>query len=75
MTLDDIAVILACSKPAASMLRAGKYERDGGMLLKARYERLMQIYEQARVGSSIDGLCYECPRQDCAGCRIAELTR
>lgn len=75
MTLDDIAVILGCSKPAASMLRSGKYEREGGMQLKARYERLVQMYEQARVGSSIDGLCFQCPRQDCTGCRIAELNR
>lgn len=73
LPLDDIALILGCSKPAASLLRRGKYgdvakESD----LPKRYARLAEIVEAAKT---IDpaALCAACPRQDCAGCRIAEI--
>lgn len=77
MTLDDIAVILACSKPAASMLRNGRYPAtDGGARLAERYARLMAVAvatERETSGHPYDAICNACPRDDCTGCRIAEL--
>lgn len=76
LTLDEICEILGCSKPVASRLRNGKYER-GQSELMVRYQALAQM--AARVRASVDRaevvrqLCVECPREDCTGCRLMEL--
>lgn len=75
MKIDDIADVLGCSKAAASMLRSGKYERKGGEL-HARYQALVRLVDaeaaRARV-PDITAICRACPREDCTGCRIAEI--
>lgn len=73
MRLDDIATILGCAKPTACMLRSGKYERGGDLV--QRYERLMAVVEAARREARLDAaaICRDCPRDDCAGCRVADL--
>ncbi len=73
MTLDDIALILGCSKPTASQLRSGTYPTDN-TTLKTRYARLVAVVEAARLAAISEGaICRACPRQDCTGCRIAEM--
>lgn len=75
LTLNDIAAVLGCSKAVASRLRAGKYERPGSEML-AQYEALEAVVKKAAAGkekASLTDLCFECPRQDCTGCRAAEL--
>lgn len=73
MRLADIQAVLGCAKSTASELRAGRYK--GAPELKARYEALVALVEAARREASrdVDGICRACPREDCAGCRIAEL--
>lgn len=74
MTLEDIAVILGCSKPTASQIRSGTYPTDN-TTLKARYTRLMAVVEAARRAAALDpeAICRSCPREDCTGCRVAEI--
>ena len=73
MKLEDIALILDCSKPAASLLRAGKYERPGSDLL-TRFERLKNMVDAAQAAApALHELCRDCPRESCAGCRVADL--
>lgn len=74
MTLDDIAVILGCSKPTASQLRSGTYPTDN-TTLKTRYARLVAVVEAARREAALDqeAICRACPREDCTGCRVAEV--
>jgi len=76
LTLADIGAVLGCSKAVASRLRSSKYERPGSELI-ARYQALATVVEKAAAGkekASLSDLCFECPRQDCSGCRVAELT-
>ena len=75
LSLSDIGAVLGCSKAAASRLRAGKYERPGSELIE-RYQALEEVVKKAAAGkekASLTDLCFECPRQDCSGCRAAEL--
>lgn len=75
LTLSDIGAVLGCSKAVASRLRSGKYERPGSELIQ-RYEALEAVVKMAATGkekASLTDLCFECPRQDCSGCRAAEL--
>lgn len=74
MTLEDIAVILGCSKPTASQIRSGKYPTDN-TTLPERYARLVAVVEAARRAAALDpqAICRACPRDDCAGCRVAEM--
>ena len=75
LPLADIAAVLGCSKAVASRLRADKYERPGSELI-LRYRALLRVVAQAaarREKASLDDLCFDCPRQDCTGCRAAEL--
>jgi len=77
MKLEDIAVILACSKPAASMLRSGSYTRQGGTELVLRYARLEAVVTAAADAAQahdFSEICKQCPRDDCTGCRVAELS-
>ena len=75
LSLSDIGAVLGCSKAAASRLRSGKYERPGSELIQ-RYQALEAVVKKAETGTekaSLTDLCFECPRQDCSGCRAAEL--
>lgn len=72
--LTDIQAVLGVSKAAASMVRAGNYDRDGSELPR-RYQALLELIERVRRESLSDtgAICYACPREDCSGCRLAEL--
>lgn len=74
MTLEDIAVILGCSKPTASQIRSGKYPTENTSLTE-RYARLVAVVEAARREAALDpqAICRACPREDCTGCRVAEI--
>jgi hypothetical protein len=74
LKLADIQAVLGVSKTAASMIRAGRYDRPGSEL-PARYEALIQLVRRVRqeAGADASSICYGCPREDCAGCRVAEL--
>jgi hypothetical protein len=75
LTLEDIANILGCSKPAASLLRAGKYDRPNSDLPK-RYAALVELVSRPQLlgrEQVLTQICIECDRQNCTGCRIAEI--
>ena len=74
LKLSDIQAVLGVSKTAASMIRAGRYDRPGSEL-PARYEALVALVQRARQEAQADAgsICYGCPREDCTGCRVAEL--
>ncbi|MFN3449975.1 MAG: hypothetical protein ACK44F_14855, partial [Roseococcus sp.] len=71
LRLTDIQAVLGVSKAAASMIRAGRYDRPGSGLPQ-RYEALVRLVERVRQeAATLDAaqICYHCPREDCAGCR------
>lgn len=73
LDLADIALILDVAKPTASLLRNGKYGTvAGNSRLPARYRRLLELTERDAQPDP-NALCLACPRQDCTGCRVAEL--
>ena len=74
MNLEDIAVILGCSKPTASQIRSGKYPTENTSLTE-RYARLVAVVEAVRREAALDAeaICRACPREDCTGCRVAEM--
>jgi hypothetical protein len=73
LDLADIALILDVSKPTASLLRNGKYATvAGNSRLPERYRRLRELADRAAEPDP-EALCLSCPRQDCTGCRVAEL--
>jgi len=74
LKLSDIQAVLGVSKAAASMIRAGRYDRPGSELPQ-RYEALVALVRRVRQESGADAvsICYGCPREDCTGCRVAEL--
>lgn len=72
--LAEIATVLGCSVQAASYLRRGRYgeiARDSA--LPARYAALMQLIERGQAEVSLERICISCPREDCTGCRVAEM--
>ncbi|MDD3553241.1 MAG: hypothetical protein PHC35_01785 [Deltaproteobacteria bacterium] len=74
MRLNDIVVILGCDKGTASKLRSGNYDRPTSDLLK-RYHALVSLIEQERMDAKgdVDAICHKCDRNDCTGCRLAEI--
>jgi hypothetical protein len=75
LKLAEIAAVLGCSVQAASFLRRGVYERVAKESeLPARYAMLMRLIEEARAQVSLERICMDCPREDCTGCRVAEIT-
>jgi hypothetical protein len=73
LDLADIALVLDVAKPTASLLRNGKYGTvAGNSRLPDRYRRLVELTERAPAPDP-NALCMTCPRQDCTGCRVAEL--
>ncbi|WP_019561716.1 hypothetical protein [Caldimonas manganoxidans] len=76
MRLSDIAQVLGCSVPTASLLRNGRYgEVAKDSQLPERYAALVRLVEEARAAATLDtaAICRTCPREDCTGCRVAEL--
>lgn len=76
LALSEICAVLGVSKPAASMLRAGKYARPESPLL-AQYAALVRVVDAAEArgrGAAAGNVCFACPRDDCTGCRMAELS-
>lgn len=75
LTLEEIAAVLGTAKSTASRLRAGRYEHSGELV--ARYAALTALVDRrmrAAAGAQAPGaLCRACPRDDCTGCRVAEL--
>lgn len=74
LTLSEISAVLSVSKPTASALKNGKYATAETV---ARYEALLKVIERAAGensgNSNPDSICAACPRDDCTGCRLAEL--
>ncbi|SFK93023.1 hypothetical protein SAMN05216302_102156 [Nitrosomonas aestuarii] len=74
LTLNEISSVLGVSKPTASALKNGKYKAADTV---AKYEALINVVEKAANKSDSktdpDSICAACPRDDCTGCRLAEL--
>jgi len=71
--LNNIALILGCKKPTASLLKRGLYHTVAkDTALPERYQRLADVVGQAQPFDP-SALCHTCPRQDCTGCRVAEI--
>lgn len=66
----EAARILGVSDAAVGRIRAGSYP-SGDVV--ARYELLVAVLERAASSADAQAYCRTCPREDCAGCRIAEL--
>lgn len=73
VSLSEAAAVLGCDKSTVSRLRAGSYDKKSD--LPARYAALMALIERVRRESVVDihAICNACPREDCAGCRVAEI--
>lgn len=74
LTLNEISAVLGVSKPTASALKNGKYPAAETV---ERYEALLKVIERTANENSgttnHDSICAACPRDDCTGCRLAEL--
>jgi hypothetical protein len=71
MRLQDIADVLGCSKATVSRVARGIYDKESD--LPVRYAALMRLIDEARAQSAPERICVHCPREDCTGCRVAEL--
>lgn len=72
--LAEIAEVLGCSVQAASYLKRGRYHEVARKSeLPERYALLMRLMNDAREAMRVERICIECPRDDCTGCRVAEL--
>jgi len=73
LTLREICAVLGVSKPVASALKNGKYPTQD---IVEKYQALQAVAdrlasEQREV--NLSKVCETCPREDCVGCRIAQL--
>ena len=66
----EAARILGVSDAAVGRIRAGNYPEGD---LPERYRLLMAALERAASRFETQAICAACPREDCVGCRIAEL--
>lgn len=66
----EAARILGCSDAAVGRIRAGNYPEGE---LAARYRLLVEVLERAAKQADAQAFCAACPREDCTGCRVAEL--
>lgn len=71
LKLADIADVLGCSKATASRVARGIYDKESE--LPARYQTLVRLIDEARAQAAPARICQSCPRDDCTGCRVAEL--
>lgn len=81
VSLSEAAAVLGVGKSTVSRVRSGTYDRPGSTL-PAQYEALVQLVQakaqpqnlraatDAELGAE---LCRRCPRESCAGCRVAEI--
>ncbi len=75
LALSEIAAVLGVAKPTASMLRSQSYGRPESPL-HGQYAALLAVTEAAEARgreAAAGNICYGCPREDCAGCRVAEI--
>lgn len=74
-TMQGVMAVLGCSKSTASKLMNGRYGcKDTD--LPQRYEALVALVAGVRSQAQAlraDALCLSCPREDCSGCRVADL--
>jgi hypothetical protein len=74
ISLAEIAAVLGCSKSTACRIRAGGYDKESE--LPARYAAPVAVVERVERETAkldVDSICYACPRDDCTGCRVAEV--
>lgn len=71
MKLADVACVLGCHKATASRLVRGEYDKDSE--LPQRYAALVRLVEAAQQEVAHERICVACPREDCTGCRLAEI--
>ncbi|GAB4209934.1 MAG: hypothetical protein Fur0019_17360 [Tibeticola sp.] len=73
VSLSQAALVLGCDKATVSRIRAGAYDKASD--IPRRYEALVALIERVRREAALDenSICMACPREDCAGCRIAEM--
>lgn len=72
--LKYLADVLGVSKSVASRLRSGQYEKNPE--LTRRYGALCALLNHTHGSDHILSpaeICNNCPRESCAGCRIAEI--
>jgi hypothetical protein len=67
----EAARILGVSDAAVGRIRGGNYPEGE---LPERYRLLVQIVERAASRADASVWCSACPREDCTGCRIAEVS-
>lgn len=66
----EAARILGVSDAAVGRIRGGSYPEGE---LTERYRLLVAVVERAKAKADATHFCAACPREDCTGCRIAEL--
>lgn len=72
--LKHLADVLGVSKSVASRLRSGEYQKNPD--LTRRYAALCALLTQSFGSNHVLNpaeICNACPRESCAGCRIAEI--
>jgi len=83
VSLSEAAAVLGVDKSTVSRIRSGTYDRPGSALPQ-QYAALVRLVErklaahapslrevpQAELAAE---LCRRCPREECAGCRAAEV--
>ena len=58
----------------SNSVRSGRYgEVAKDSRLPQRYAALVRLIERARAEAAPERMCMSCPRDDCTGCRVAEL--
>lgn len=75
LTLIELTGVLGCSRATASLVRAGKYPAKNGQVA-GQYAALVNLLQNKRIGTEAErceSICLACPRDDCTGCRVAEI--
>lgn len=81
VSLSEAAAVLGVDKSTVSRIRAGTYDRPGSRLPQ-QYAALVALVEAKTRALSLRELpedalgaelCRRCPREFCAGCRVAEI--
>ncbi|MDD3938020.1 hypothetical protein [Rhodoferax sp.] len=75
LTLIELTAVLGCSRATASLVRAGKYPAKNGQVA-GQYAALLALIESVSIGTEAErceSLCLACPRDNCDGCRVAEI--
>jgi hypothetical protein len=67
----EAARILGVSDAAVGRIRGGNYPEGE---LPERYRLLIAVLERAASRADAAAWCSACPREDCSGCRVAEVS-